>query len=74
MIFKHKIFKFFFLFFCNYFFCFVFREEHGDPLAKLMKDAPRGSRRNALLKWVANRTCAYKDVDVTNFRSVLVLI
>jgi hypothetical protein len=39
-----------------------------------MKDAPRGSRRNALLKWVANRTCAYKDVDVTNFRLALAQI
>lgn len=32
-----------------------------DPLAKLMKEAPRGlSRRNALLKWCQNRLCSYK--------------
>jgi hypothetical protein len=40
---------------------FVFRDpEARDPLGKLMKDAPRGSRRNALLKWCQSRFVNYK--------------
>lgn len=38
--------------------------ESKDPLAKLMKDAPRGSRRNALLRWCQNRTVGYKVCTV----------
>lgn len=44
-------------------------DEQYDALAKLVKDAPRGSRRNALLKWSSKRVCGYRDVDVTNFSS-----
>uniref|UniRef100_A0A914W4A3 Calponin-homology (CH) domain-containing protein n=1 Tax=Plectus sambesii TaxID=2011161 RepID=A0A914W4A3_9BILA len=43
--------------------------EARESLGKLMKDAPRGSRRNALLKWCQNRLVNYKGVDITNFSS-----
>lgn len=44
-----------------------FCESKEDPLAALVVDG--GSKRNALLKWCQNKTCDYKNIDVTNFSS-----
>jgi len=43
--------------------------DSNDPLGKLMKDAPRGSRRNALLRWCQMKTVGYSGVEITNFSS-----